>query len=108
MSEIFNPKIFTKTITLGNIIQVFILLISGISAYYGIISKFETRLIQLDARINQLDQVKIETKDLVMKNYAEFRQSQVELNKEIFKLTEAVNRLVTIEEFRQRTGKNEK
>lgn len=80
-------KVFQKSITLGNLIQILVLIVGGVVGYN-----------KLEWRISQLEQVKMETKSMIEANYKEFRESQA-------RLTEAVTRLIVMEEMRQRQTK---
>lgn len=81
-------KVFHKSITLGNIIQIAVLIVGGIIGYC-----------KLEWRISQLEQVKMETKTMMETNYKELRDAQT-------KLSDAVTRLIVMEEMRQRQTSN--
>ena len=84
-------KVFQKTITLGNLIQIGVILVGGVVGYN-----------KLEWRITQLEQVKLETKNLISENAKEQHDGQVRLSEAISRLDVTVTRLATLEEMRQR------
>lgn len=90
-----EPKIFQKQITLGNVIQIMILIVGGAVGYN-----------KLEWRITQLEQIKLETHTLLEAQRVAHESSVREFRESLSKLSEAVTRLTAMEEMRQRqTGK---